>query len=71
MESWERTIRNWWVEEEVPVKWAMNELLRGRLERVVSWRQWRAESQDKGNCQWGHCSPEMEDRKWLLVVSEE
>lgn len=25
MESWERTILKWWVEEEVPVKWAMNE----------------------------------------------
>lgn len=31
MESWERIILKWWVEEEVPVKWAVNE----RSERKI------------------------------------
>lgn len=31
MESWERTTLKWWVEEEVPVKWAVNE----RSERKI------------------------------------
>lgn len=70
MESWERIILKWWVDEGVSVKWAINERSKRKEIRkyVITEAMIRREIQDYRDCQQDHCSPDNKKRK--VVVSD-